>query len=139
MRAAVYCGTRNVYEDMLPSARSLLVHSNVDKVYFLIEDDKFPYKLPKEVECINVSGQKWFNADTCPNMKNRCSYMVLLRAVFSKIFPHLDRILTIDNDTIVKGNISELWDLDLGDNYFAGCTEPYYTRGIITYINIVEK
>ena len=42
-------------------------------------------------------------------MKNRCSYMVLLRAAFPKIFPHLNRILTIDNDTIVRENISELW------------------------------
>lgn len=57
-------------------------------------------------------------------MKNRCSYMVLLRVVFTKIFPHLDKILTIDNDTIVKHNISELWDIDMTDYYFAGTTEP---------------
>jgi len=37
--------------------KSLLIHSNVDKIYFLIEDDEFPYELPPEVECINVSGQ----------------------------------------------------------------------------------
>ena len=30
-------------------------------------------------------------------MNNRCSYMVLLRVVFCQLFPHLDRILTIDN------------------------------------------
>lgn len=62
--------------------------------------------------------------------------MVLLRVVFSKIFPNLDKILTIDNDTIVKSNVSELWDIDLGDNYFAGCTEPFFTKGTITYINM---
>ena len=136
MKAAVYAGTRNVYQDMIPSMKSLLIHSDVDKVYFLIEDDEFPYELPPEVECINVSDQKWFDAETCPNMKNRCSYMVLLRVVFSKIFPNLDKILTIDNDTIVKSNVSELWDIDLGDNYFAGCTEPFFTKGTITYINM---
>lgn len=136
MKAAVYCGTRNVYDDMIPSMKSLLNHSDVDKVYFLIEDDKFPYALPPEVECINVSGQTWFTQETCPNMKNRCSYMVLLRVVFSKIFPDLDKILTIDNDTVVKSNISELWDIDLGDNYFAGCTEPYFTKGTTIYINM---
>ena len=103
--------------------KSLLMHSDVNKIYFLIEDDVFPYDLPSEVECINIKGQQWFSADTCPNMKNRCSYMVLLRVVFSQIFPHLDRILTIDNDTIVRDNISELWDLDLEDYYLAGCSE----------------
>jgi len=42
---------------MIPSMKSLLIHSNVDKIYFLIEDDTFPYELPPEVECINVSEQ----------------------------------------------------------------------------------
>ena len=136
MRAAVYCGTRNVYEDMIPSMKSLLIHSNVDKVYFLIEDDEFPHELPPEVECINISGQTWFNAETCPNMKNRCSYMVLLRVAFCRIFPHLDRILTIDNDTIVRENISELWDLDLTDYYLAGCPEYKKTSENHVYINM---
>ena len=57
MKAAVYAGTRNVYNRMLSPAKSLLMHSNVDKIYFLIEDDDFPYDLPKEIECINVSNQ----------------------------------------------------------------------------------
>ena len=71
MRAAVYCGTRNVYQDMIPSMKSLLIHSDVEKIYFLIEDNEFPYKLPPEVECITVSNQQWFTVDNCPNMKNR--------------------------------------------------------------------
>ena len=135
MRAAVYCGTRNVYQDMIPSMKSLLIHSNVEKIYFLIEDDEFPCELPAEVECINVSNQKWFSQD-CINMKNRCSYMVLLRVVFSQIFPHLDRILTIDNDTIVKENISDLWYLDMEDYYIAGCTEFQKSTPELTYINM---
>lgn len=135
MRAAVYCGTRNVYQDMIPSMKSLLIHSNVDKIYFLIEDDEFPYELPPEVECINVSNQQWFKSD-CINMKNRCSYMVLLRVVFCQIFPHLDRILTMDNDTIVRENISELWDLNLNNYYIAGCLEPYKSKPNFTYINM---
>lgn len=136
MKAAVYAGTRNVYQDMIPSMKSLLIHSDIDKIYFLIEDDEFPYELPPEVECINVSGQEWFKPESCPNMKNRCSYMVLLRVVFSKIFPHLDKILTIDNDTIVKEDISELWDLDLTDYYLAGCPEYKKSNSVFTYINM---
>lgn len=135
MRAAVYAGTRNVYQDMIPSMKSLLIHSNVEKIYFLIEDNEFPYELPPEVECINVSDQQWFNENS-PQMKNRCSYMVLLRAVFTKLFPHLDRILTIDNDTIVRENISELWDLDMNNYYIAGCTEFQKTTPNFTYINM---
>ena len=135
MRAAVYAGTRNVYQDMIPSMKSLLIHSNVEKIYFLIEDDEFPYELPPEVECINVSNQEWFPAFGI-NMKNRCSYMVLLRAAFPKIFPHLNRILTIDNDTIVRENISELWQLDMENYYIAGCIEPKKSTPTFNYINM---
>jgi len=62
--------------------------------------------------------------------------MVLLRVVFTKLFPHLDRILTIDNDAIVRENISELWDLDLSNNYIAACKEPNKSTSNFTYINM---
>ena len=55
MRAAVYCGTRNLYENMFIAAKSLLIHSNVERIYFLIEDDVFPMDLPAEIETINIS------------------------------------------------------------------------------------
>ena len=62
--------------------------------------------------------------------------MVLLRVVFCQIFPHLDRILTIDNDTIVRENISELWELNLNNYYIAGCPEPQKSKPNLTYINM---
>ena len=135
MRAAVYSGTRNVYKDMIPSMKSLLIHSNVEKIYFLIQDDQFPYDLPPEVECINVSNQCYFKQDG-PNMTNRCSYMVLWRVVFTKIFPHLDKILTIDNDTIVTENISDLWDIQLDNYYIAGVPQYQKTNTKNIYINM---
>jgi lipopolysaccharide biosynthesis glycosyltransferase len=49
--------------------------------------------------------------------------MVLIRAAYSKIFPELDRILSIDMDTVVNENISDLWDLDLTDYYLAAVEE----------------
>ncbi len=62
--------------------------------------------------------------------------MVLLRAAFPKIFPHLDRILTIDNDTIVRENISELWELNMKNYYIAGCIEPKKSTPNFNYINM---
>jgi len=49
--------------------------------------------------------------------------MVLLRAAYTKIFPQLDRILSIDMDTIVNENISNLWELDLTEYYIAAVEE----------------
>ena len=63
MRTAVYTGTRNLYEFMIASAKSLLTHSNVEQIYFLIEDDIFPYELPPKTTIINVSNQSYFIKD----------------------------------------------------------------------------
>ncbi len=135
MRAAVYSGTRNIYQDMLVASKSLLEHSNVEKIYFLIEDDIFPYELPEEIECINISNQKFFPKDG-PNYNNVCTYMVLIRAAYTKIFLHLDRILSIDIDTIVNENISELWDLDLAGYYIAAAEEEQLSKAEGSYFNM---
>lgn len=135
MRAAVYSGTKNVYQQMLISAKSLIEHSNVEKIYFLIEDDIFPEVLPSEIECINISNQQYFNPNG-PNYNNVCTYMVLIRAAYTKIFPELDRILSIDMDTVVNENISELWDLDLTNYYIAAVEETDLTKREGSYFNM---
>jgi len=135
MKAAVYSGTRNIYENMLISAKSLLEHSNVEKIYFLIEDDNFSYPLPKEIECINISNQKYF-PKTGPNYDNILTYMVLLRAAYTKIFPQLDKILSIDIDTIVNENISDLWEIDLSNYYLAAVEERVLSEKEGSYFNM---
>lgn len=91
----------------------------------LIEDDKFPEKLPDCVKAVNVSKQKYFKKSG-PNFGCRWTYMVLLRAAYPKIFEKepVNTILTIDCDTIVCRDVSELFRLDLGENYLAGVAEP---------------
>ena len=55
IKAAAYCGTRNLYPNMITAAKSLLLHSDVEKIYFLTEDDDFPLTLPPKTENINIS------------------------------------------------------------------------------------
>ena len=133
MKAAVYCGTRNLYGDMVTAAKSLAINSDVKKIYFLIEDDEFPIELPNYVECINVSGQPYFDK-TGPNYKNGWTYMVLMRAALHNIFPDLDKIVSLDVDTIVAKDISDIWDYDISDYYLAGCKEPHKSQNGV-YIN----
>ena len=54
--------------------------------------------------------------------------MVLMKTVMPYLFPKHKRILTLDVDTIVRGDLSPLWDLDMGDNYVAGAIEPYWVN-----------
>lgn len=136
MRYAVYTATRNYYEDTIPSMKSLLSHTHIDRVFFLIEDDVFPFQLPDCVEVMNVKGQKWFSKDS-PNFKNPWTWAVMMRAAFTKILP-VDKVLNLDADVFIEEDISELWDLDMSDYYIAGATEinkrgfdqPYINFGV---------
>ena len=135
MKAAVYAGTRNLYSDMVTAAKSLAMNSSVDEIWFLIEDSRFPEKLPDYVRCLDVSGQTWF-PKTGNNVYKLWTWMVLMRAVIPKIFPEYDRMLSLDVDTIVNHNINELWDLDLTDSYLAGVAEPIKSKPNEPYINM---
>ena len=62
-------------------------------------------------------------------------YMVLMRAVYSKLFPDLDKILSLDLDTIVNEDISNLWDIDMSNYYVAGVRDtPEFNKNGL-YIN----
>ena len=138
MKYAVYTVTRNLYEKVVPSVKSLLANSDVDKVYLLIEDDKFPVELPSSVECMNVSTQKYFRR-MGPNMVYPWAYMSMMRAALYKVLPDVDVVLSLDVDTIIESDISELWGLPLDDYYFAAVPEParstdaqdYYNTGVM--------
>lgn len=134
-KIAVYTATRNLYPVMTPSIKSLLAHSTVDEVWLLIEDYKFPEPLPDKVHVMNVSGQEWFRR-TGPNYHCGWSYMVLMKVALTKYFPNLDRLVTLDVDTIIVRDIDALWEMDLGDNYFAmahdtGREGEYYNGGVV--------
>lgn len=128
MKAAVYGATRNVYGDTIPAIKSLMMNSDVDEIYLMTEDDSIaPYKLPKNVTILNVSGQKWFRPDGV-NYTQQWSWMTLMRIALPFLFQDLDKIVWFDNDTIVHNDVSELWDIDLGDCYVGGVEEPHHTK-----------
>ena len=121
-RVVVYCGTYDVYMNMVASLKSLLFNTPVDKVYFLIEDDTFPYELPDIVETINVKNQTWFPSDG-PNFDNAWTYMCMVRAAFPQMFPQHKKILSLDIDIVINDDVSDLWDYDLDGYYLAGVPE----------------
>lgn len=137
MKAAVYFGSHHIYSDMNTAYKSLLINSDVDKIYLLIEDDSFPYEVHRDVEVINISKQvaNWFVPGGA-NWNSDWTYIGLIRSALAKVFPDLDKILSIDCDTVVVEDVSELWDLPLDNYYVAGVKEPalsFATHN--TYIN----
>lgn len=125
-KTVAYCMTRNLYQNIMPSLKSLLLNGRIDDVYLIIEDDDIGFWLPDNVHCVNVSGQKWIRKNG-PNYNNKWTYMVMMKVVMSELFPKLSRILTLDVDTIVVGNLSGLWDIDMRKYCVAGAREPYWT------------
>lgn len=139
MRTAVYCGTRNLYPDMVTAVNSLLANGGADRVVLVIEDDVFPYGLPGCCETINVADQTYFRKGG-PNYSTGWTWMVLMRTALSKLLPEEDRVLSLDVDTIVDGDISGLWDMDLSDYYLAAAREPgkswdkmYVQMGVVLF------
>ena len=113
MKNAVYMLTRNFYEKALPSINSMLLNTSVDRIYILAEDDSFPYDLPK-IEAINISRQKYIR-HISPNWEgHRFSYMVLMRCALHRILD-IDKVLSVDADTIFLEDVSELYEMDMTD------------------------
>lgn len=133
----VYAGTRNIYHNMTVAAKSLLMHTYVDRVLFLIEDDAFPEALPDVIRCMNVSGQQWF--PDSPNTRKRWSYMSLMRLALPEILRDEDTALWMDVDTIVHKDITPLLQTSLDGCYFGAAEEPirsarpfvYYNTGVL--------
>ena len=135
MKVAVYSGTRNLYFGMVAAYKSLLMHSDVDLVYLLIEDDDFPYELPECVKTVNVSAQKAYWMDS-PNAMSQFTYMALIRSTYAFMFPWLSKILSLDVDTIVEQDVSDLWNINLNGYYFSASKEVVKSGGGMCYTNI---
>lgn len=113
----VYFGSRELYADFTTAINSLRAHNDAE-VWAIIEDDSLD--IPG-VHYIKWDYRKLFN-DT--NTGTKWKHFGVLRAALSKVLP-LDRVLSLDVDTIVQRNITDLWGFDLGDCHMAMAREPY--------------
>lgn len=138
MKAAVMVSSRNLYPDLGPPIKALLMHSDVEKIYLLLEDDDPGVYLPPECEIMNVSEYKdyWRRS---PNALSGWTYMVLMRSMFHKLIPE-EKVLSFDLDAFILKDISHLWDIDMTDKFVAGVREtteldspefPYFNFGFV--------
>ena len=133
-RHAAYCGTRAIYEDMETSAKSLIANSDVDVVHFIIEDAAFPHELPEIIQIHDLSGQTYFRPDG-PNMKSGYTYMAMMRIALCHVLPRVNRVLSLDADTICEKDVSGVWDLPIDDCYFSASHEWHRTGNGLMYCN----
>ena len=133
-KVVVYGGTRNLYKNMVTAAKSLLSHTHIDRVWFLIEDEVFPEPLPSVIKTLDMRDQEWFVKDG-PNFHCHWTYMSLIRLALPFILPNEHRALWLDVDTIVNDDISELFDTDLDGCYLGAVKEPLRSKYPLMYCN----
>lgn len=71
----------------------------------------------------------------------RCDYFTLtiyLRLFIADIFTNYDKAIYIDSDIVVPGDISELYNHDLGNNIFGACTD-YSIQDVPELVNYIEN
>lgn len=135
MKHALYSGTKNLYGDMQTACKSLMAHSDVDKVWLLTEGG-YDYYLPDMCEVLDVSGQTYFPAGG-PNMSSPFSHMSLMRAALA-LMPELaevDRVLSLDVDTICCRDVSGVWGMPVDGCYFSASIEPSCCYKNMAYTN----
>lgn len=132
-RIVVYASTRNQYDKMETAAKSLLLNNVIDKVYFLTEDEEYPNELPSCIETINVEPivENYFCKDG-PNFDSMWTYMTLMRLTVFDLLKQHKRALYLDTDTLVMSDISDLFEMDLSDYYYAGVIDKN-----ISILNII--
>lgn len=133
-RHAAYCGTRAIYGDMETSAKSLVANSDVDVVHLVIEDAEFPSELPPIVQVHDLSGQAYFAPDG-PNMASGYTYMAMMRIALCHVLPRVNRVLSLDADTVCMADVSALWELPVDDCYYAAVPEWHKSGNGLMYCN----
>lgn len=90
-----------------------------------------------EIEFVNV--QKYYESIQdklpCRDYYNKTIYF---RIFIADMFPNIDKAIYIDSDTVVLGDISEFYNIDLGDNLIGACTEQVMSQ-IDLYGTYVEN
>ena len=134
----VYALTKNVYDWILPSLKSLARHNPDANVFILAESDELPFQLPIDAKVINVSDQKFFPPDGV-NYKNAFTYINFLKVRYPSILP-VAKVIHLDIDTIVCDDLSEMFDTDLTEKWVGAVQEykgkykpfgkTYYNMGV---------
>lgn len=92
------------------------ISSDMQNRLLELENDNF------EITFVDVSGELKSIKKDLP-VRHYYSKTTYYRFFISEMFPQYNKALYIDSDTIVQGNISELYSTDIGDSYLGACHE----------------
>ena len=102
----------------------------MDKV-FALEDECF------RITFEDVSGYIKSISDRLP-LRDYYSKTTYFRLFIAEMFPGYDKAIYIDSDTVVTGDISRLYETEIGDNYIGAANEQAMVQ-VDEYGSYVEK
>lgn len=129
MVVAMSCN-KKWYKYLLVDIYSLLKFTkDVEKIYLLVETDNikdidYLDRIKKffDVELVLIDFNKIccnYLSNNSPNKHTKFTEFCFARLVLADVVEE-DKVLYLDTDTIVRGDISHLWDIDITDYYVAG-------------------
>ena len=154
----MYAGNKGVFDGMLISALSMCRHTKETiHIYILTMDltDENPLYQPigiKNAEYIQKILRESNESSTVhlidmtdlfkeclsgsPNLENMYTPYAMLRLLSHRVLEIPDKILYLDTDTVILGDISELYGLDI-DNYEYAASRDYFGKFFfgLNYIN----
>ncbi|MDO4978742.1 MAG: glycosyltransferase family 8 protein [Candidatus Saccharibacteria bacterium] len=119
------------------SAKSMILNSTSDLDIYIIADDLEPETAGHFIDLkkinpkinVNINIQSLERSfDMIPESyiteTNWHTFSIYFRLFLHAMFPDIDKAIYIDADTVVDGDISELYHIDLQGNYLGGVIEP---------------
>lgn len=120
----VYCLTRNLYQHIKSNINNILYYYPNAKFYLIIEDDTIEELVNyKNINFININKVDLGIDFSNKNFQTSWTYMTVIRCFLADLIKE-DKCLYLDCDTVLLSKIDEIYDIDLKDNYFAGC--PFF-------------
>ena len=149
MIIAMSC-TKNWFKYLVVNIYSLLYFNKTVKTIYLFVDandiseikylDKVQSKFNVEIKIINIENiLDNYLSPTSPNRDTEYSNLCFTRLLLANYIPD-SKVLYLDTDTIVRKDISRIWDLDLEDNYVAGVKDyGVYADNYLESLNLSGK
>ena len=130
------------------SIKSLIENASKDRLYkiYILNtgvSDKMVEETEKliqdgvEIKFVNIRGLVEKTSDKLP-LRDYYSKTTYFRFYIADLFPEYDKAIYIDSDTVVLGDMADLYDTEIGDCYVAACNEQAMVQTEV-YGNYVEK
>lgn len=135
----VYATNDNYAPYMSISIQSIIDNlgdSNVNPIFYVCIDDNFSDKCIEIItnqvrnsgfEIKFLKANKFFDENLRSNI-DHISVQAYYRLAIPTLLSYYDKVIYLDCDTIVNGNIKELYDIDISKHYVGGVIAPAFAN-----------